>query len=184
MAKIDPGLLEKIKARLGISRARAYSLIAATAQQLMLDNRLAAIALANQNGINVNRFATTSDLAEIRGTARPPTVTSAGPPPPAKMPRRSVGPKKIGAKKPKGKAVWVVHGRNTKLRDSLFDFLRAIGLEPLEFSKAVILTGKAAPYIGEILDAAFAKAAAVVVLLTPDDEARLKPEFQKSGDPQ
>jgi predicted nucleotide-binding protein len=36
--------------------------------------------------------------------------------------------------------------------------------------------------VGEILDAAFRKAAAVVVLLSPDDEAKLKAEFIKSND--
>ena len=71
------------------------------------------------------------------------------------------------------RSIFVVHGRNMGLRDSLFDFLRSIGLEPLEFSGAIHDTGKAAPYIGEILDAAFQKAQAVVVLLTPDDEVRL-----------
>jgi predicted nucleotide-binding protein len=34
------------------------------------------------------------------------------------------------------------------------------------------------------LEAAFREAAAVVVLLTPDDEARLRSTFRKSGDPQ
>jgi predicted nucleotide-binding protein len=38
------------------------------------------------------------------------------------------------------------------------------------------------PHIDEVLDAAMAKVQAVVVLFSPDDEARLKPEFQKKGD--
>lgn len=41
------------------------------------------------------------------------------------------------------------------------------------------MTGKAAPFIGEILDSAFQNAQAVVVLLTGDDEARLHPKFHK-----
>ena len=59
----------------------------------------------------------------------------------------------------------------------IFDFLYSIGLKPLEFSKARELTGKPMPYVKEILDAAFAHAQAVVVLLTPDDEARLRPDL-------
>jgi predicted nucleotide-binding protein len=78
--------------------------------------------------------------------------------------------------------VFVVHGRNEALRKSMFDFLRAIGLKPLEWSEAVAATGHASPYIGDILDAAFAKAQAVVVLMTPDDEASLKKEFQNEHD--
>jgi len=92
-------------------------------------------------------------------------------------------PAGISEYQPDPRNVFVVHGRNEKLRMDLFSFLRAIGLKPIEFSEAVKLTGKASPYIGEILDAAFRNAGAVVVLLSPDDEARLKVEFQNSGDP-
>ena len=45
------------------------------------------------------------------------------------------------------------------------------------------MTKKASPYVGEILDAAFREAGAIVVLISPDDEARLKPEFWKQGEP-
>jgi len=79
--------------------------------------------------------------------------------------------------------VFVVHGRNLEARDALFRFLRSIGLKPLEWSQAVKETGKAAPYIGEILDVAFSKAQAVVVLMTPDDEARLREPYRSPNDP-
>ena len=69
--------------------------------------------------------------------------------------------------------VFVVHGRDERLRGDLFSFLRALKLEPLEFSEAIRDTGKAAPYIGEILDSAFRQVQAVVVLLSPDDEVKL-----------
>lgn len=65
----------------------------------------------------------------------------------------------------------------------MFTFLRALGLQPIEWSQALRLTGKATPYVGEALNAAFANAAAVVVLLTPDDVAYLHPELQQSDDP-
>jgi predicted nucleotide-binding protein len=70
--------------------------------------------------------------------------------------------------------VFVVHGRNGKARAALFDFLRAIHLHPLEWSEALALVPGATPYIGDVLDAAFAKARAVVVLLSGDDEAQLR----------
>ena len=79
--------------------------------------------------------------------------------------------------------VFVVHGRNSAARDALFEFLRAIDLHPLEWAEAVEATGKASPYIGEILNAAFSRAHAVIVLLTPDDEARLKIALQDVADP-
>lgn len=78
--------------------------------------------------------------------------------------------------------VFVVHGRNHLARNALFRFLRSIGLRPIEWSQAVDLTKKASPYIGEILDAAFAYAKAVVVLMTPDDEARLRGPYHGDGD--
>ena len=79
--------------------------------------------------------------------------------------------------------VFVVHGRNNDARRSLFTFLRSIGLDPLEWSEARQLTRKPSPYVGEILDAAFSHAQAVVVLFTPDDEARLKEQFWAGDEP-
>lgn len=69
--------------------------------------------------------------------------------------------------------VFVVHGRNEALRAGFFAFLRALGLNPLEWSEAVRGTGVASPYIGNVLSSAFSRARAVVGLLTPDDEVRL-----------
>ena len=83
---------------------------------------------------------------------------------------------------PESREVFVVHGRNELARNALFDFLTAIDLHPLEWSEVVQETGKPMPYIGEILDAAFGKAHAVVVLLTPDDEVRLADALQVEND--
>ena len=78
---------------------------------------------------------------------------------------------------PNQRQVFVVHGRDDRLRRDFFAFLRALDLQPLEWSEALRLTGKASPYIGEVLDKAFDNAQAVVVLLTPDDEVRLVQEL-------
>ena len=43
--------------------------------------------------------------------------------------------------------------------------------------------GQPTPYIGEILNAAFSRAHAVVVLFTPDDEACLRQQFRSDSDP-
>ena len=79
--------------------------------------------------------------------------------------------------------VFVVHGRNETARNALFSFLRSIGLNPHEWSEAVKAVGHPTPYIGEILDAAFSCAHAVVVLFTPDDIARLQEQFRSDRDP-
>jgi predicted nucleotide-binding protein len=79
--------------------------------------------------------------------------------------------------------VFVIHGRDLKARNDIFNFLRSIDLHPIEWSEAVKATGKGSPYIGEILDTAFSQAQAVVVLITPDDEGRLRELFRKRDDP-
>lgn len=81
---------------------------------------------------------------------------------------------------PDNKKVFVVHGRDGRLRDDFFAFLRSLGLNPIEWSEALKLTGKATPYIGEALESAFKNAQAVIVLLSPDDEVRLSPELWKA----
>ena len=81
------------------------------------------------------------------------------------------------------RTVFVVHGQNEQIRASMFGFLRALKLNPLEWEQARAGTGKPNPYVGEILDYAFSVAQAVVVLLTPDDEARLRKEFQTEDEP-
>lgn len=80
--------------------------------------------------------------------------------------------------------VFVVHGRNAPARDAVFEFLRALGLRPIEWSQAVRLTRKGSPYIGEILDAAFAEAQAVVILMTPDEIAYLRSHYAGDADPE
>lgn len=79
--------------------------------------------------------------------------------------------------------VFVVHGRNQLLATGMFAFLRSIGLRPMEWSQAIGLTGKPMPYVRDILHAAFTNAAAVVVLMTPDDIASLRDECARVDDP-
>lgn len=74
----------------------------------------------------------------------------------------------------KSRNVFVIHGRNEKARKALFQFLRAIGLEPLEWSKLIAGTGKSSPYIGEILESAFKTEPTVIVLMTGDDLANIR----------
>ncbi|MEI2649195.1 MAG: nucleotide-binding protein [Dermatophilaceae bacterium] len=80
--------------------------------------------------------------------------------------------------------VFVIHGRNEPARASFFAFLRAIGLEPIEWAEAIHATGQGSPYIGEVLDAAFEGAQAVVVLQTPDDVSYLHESLTFPGDPE
>jgi predicted nucleotide-binding protein len=89
-----------------------------------------------------------------------------------------------GAEARDPRRVFVVYGRNRAVRASLFQLLRALGLHPLEWNQAVELTASAAPFVGDVLSAAFGSAQAVVVLMTPDDLAQLRPELIKDDDPE
>ncbi|MEY9777217.1 TIR domain-containing protein [Arthrobacter sp. MW3 TE3886] len=82
------------------------------------------------------------------------------------------------------RTVFVIHGRNEAARKALFEFLRSIGLNPLEWSRAIAMTGQGSPYIGDVLNAAFGAASAVVVLQTPDDIAHLHESLTYPGDPE
>jgi len=187
MAKINQQLLVRLKKELKINNARVYQLIDAKVRATLLPRHLAAIAVAAESGVNISKYATHDELALIRQV---PTMQAA-------VPAVVISPNQGGVKKtPKkykknssvltrrrGNSVFIVHGRNEKLRRSLYAFLRSVGLQPIEWHKAIELTGKPSPYVSEILDTAFREAVAIVVLLSPDDEAKLKTEFIKQSDP-
>lgn len=65
----------------------------------------------------------------------------------------------------------------------MFDFLKALDLCPKDWSDLVASTGEGTPYVGQVLSKAFADAQAVIILLTPDDEGRLRGSFRKENDP-
>jgi predicted nucleotide-binding protein len=94
----------------------------------------------------------------------------------------SVAHSPISTDPDRAKNVWVVHGRDSRMKSAMFTFLLALGLKPISFGKAREFTDKPMPNISEILRAAFQHTQAVVVLLTPDDLGRLRPEFVKSSD--
>lgn len=187
MAKINQDLLARLEKKLGVTRGRIYALIDAKVRSAALPRHLAAIAVAAERGIGISRFATAEDLLSIRqaavSTIPAPVLVQALPSPTS--PRKQPKGRKATTAKPKrrGTTVFVVHGRDLPVRDSVFSFLRAVGLHPLEWMQALSLTGKSSPYVGEVLDAAFREAAGIVVVLTPDDEARLRKAFKKHSDP-
>lgn len=80
------------------------------------------------------------------------------------------------------KKVWVVHGRNKSLLDSMFSFLDAIGLEPIEWNEAIAMTRKPSPSVPEIVSTAFREAQATIVLLSGDDLAILRKKFIQEHD--
>lgn len=78
----------------------------------------------------------------------------------------------------KAATVVVVHGRDERIRNEMFQFLRCLKLQPIEWNEAVHSTGKASPYTGEVVEALFRNYQAVVVLLTPDEYVELRADLR------
>lgn len=83
---------------------------------------------------------------------------------------------------PDARDIFVVHGRNLEIRDILFEFLKSIGLHPIEWEEAVSITGEGSPLTWHVLEKGFSSPRAVIVLMTPDDEARLRKTFWQDAD--
>jgi predicted nucleotide-binding protein len=86
------------------------------------------------------------------------------------------------ASTPWSKTVFVVHGRDTRPVDQIETFLLFLGLTMMSWSEAVKLTGETQPHTYDIVKAGMDGAAAVVVVFSPDDEARVKDEYAAPGE--
>lgn len=180
MPQISPRLLGRLEAVLGIGRRRLNERITGLANSQRVERVTAALILAADSGIPIDRYSTPEERAAMRGTAVP-----SGPPLPSSSPRAVVKAKKAmpTAKKTKDNSVFVVHGRDADLTKSMFDFLLSIGLRPLEWEKAVLLAKDNNPHIQEILDEAMSRVQAVVVIFSPDDDAMLTPSLHGRREP-
>jgi predicted nucleotide-binding protein len=180
MAAINPALLADIIKKTGLKQAQVYARIKQTASNEFLPRHLAAIRVGADVGITINKYATPDELAQLRSAGSPVA------PPPASTVAvihgnaRSETKRRAPTKTPN--AVFVVHGRDADARNAMFTFLRAVGVTPIEWTSALKMTKKPAPYIGEIIEAAFARARAIVVLMTPDDLAQLRPDLLLPSD--
>jgi CBS domain-containing protein len=77
--------------------------------------------------------------------------------------------------------VFVVHGRNQQARDSVFQFLRAVGLRPREWLAMLTEIGPC-PTIEQIVRRSIRQADAIVIVLTGDDEVRLRAPLVSQND--
>jgi len=139
----------------------------ALVSEIKAEDRASPVTMFGGPGYKWRAAARGIDVTDELIVGPPGTSSESGPAPPRVNRRR----------------VMVVYGRNPEARRAMFDFLRALGLDPAEWRKLVAETDKATPYIGEILERAFENAAAVVVLLTPDDEAKLRDDYIRETDP-
>jgi predicted nucleotide-binding protein len=188
LAPINPSLLTKIEKKLGIGQARAYAIIGETVRTRHVPRHIAALIVASEAGVGISNFASEGDFSLMRGTGShtsdPAAAPSASPSVNGVSSRGTRRQKAKSSQKVKaGNRVFVVHGRNEKIRKALFAFLRSLGIQPIEWNKALALTKQGSPYVGQVVEAAFKNAKVIVVLFTPDDEAKLKTEFIKRGEP-
>jgi predicted nucleotide-binding protein len=185
MAQINAKLLAEIMAKTGLSRAAAYARIGQTANRDTLPRDLAAIKLGSEVGVNINKYADAAQLANLRQAGSPVAPPNGGASVTVAAPRGTAKATRTKGKKAAKKApnqVFVVHGRDRKAKDAIFAFVRSLGVKPIEWNSALAMSKKAAPLIGEILEAAFANARAIVVLLTPDDLVQLRPDLVSTSD--
>lgn len=80
------------------------------------------------------------------------------------------------------KKVFIVHGRDIEFKDKIVDFLRSLSLCPLEWEQVSQKTGKTTPTTFEIINKGFEMAQAIIILMSGDDEGRLKEKFLNDTD--
>jgi predicted nucleotide-binding protein len=87
---------------------------------------------------------------------------------------------RLSADQRDSRKVFVVHGRDLSSRDALFDFLRSLGLQPIEWSEALRSTKIGSPSILGAVNAGMDLPQVIIVLLTPDDKGGTKARYQWS----
>lgn len=75
------------------------------------------------------------------------------------------------------KRIFVVHGRNRSMRTAMFNFLKAIGLEPLDWLSLRKLTGRATPFTLDVVRKGMKSAWATIVIWNPEERDHLLPSF-------
>ena len=74
--------------------------------------------------------------------------------------------------------VFVVTGRNDALRLSIFNLLRALKLNPMEWMEVIENAEEPSPYISTAIKKSIDEAAAVIIIMAPEEEAKLIEELQ------
>lgn len=90
--------------------------------------------------------------------------------------------KQEGIQMSDNRKVFIVHGRDLEFKQKIVNFLRALSLQPLEWDVIAGETGKATPTTHEIIVKGFEIAQVIIVLLTGDDEGKLKDVFHQDTD--
>jgi hypothetical protein len=79
MANISPELLAAIRKKTGLSQAAVYTRIQQAARSEFLPRNLAAIKVAADEGVAINRYAKPEELAQLRQAGAPVAPPPVGP---------------------------------------------------------------------------------------------------------
>lgn len=79
------------------------------------------------------------------------------------------------------KKVFIIHGRNVAARNAVEQFVRVLGLEPLDFDQVSADLG-GSPFVGDVVRRGLELAQGVAALFTPDEFAVLRPGLVGHGE--
>lgn len=82
---------------------------------------------------------------------------------------------------PDPKRVFIVYGRNQKAYNAMRLFLQSLRLDPITFDEVRNQLG-GSPFVGHIVRAGMERAQAIIILLTPDEYAELRPSLRSNHD--
>jgi predicted nucleotide-binding protein len=186
MAKINGTLLAKLMKKMTIGQARAYRIIQQRSLDSHVDSHVASLLVARDNGVNYAPYATAEDRAEMRqASASAHSSPAPTPAAPAVASPLATG-KRLGKTKvraTKDNSMFVVHGRDAKLNQDMYAFLSSIGIVPMEWDQAIkAAKGGANPIVGDVISQAMEKVQGVMILLSPDEEAKIRPKFASQND--
>jgi predicted nucleotide-binding protein len=185
MAKINPKLLAKLIKKMGVGQTRVYRVIQQRALDSHVDSHVASLLVARDNGVNYQPYADPQDLVEMRHATAPAHTP---PPPPAVSAAAANRPagKKLGKTKvraTKDNSMFVVHGRDAKLNQDMYAFLSSIGIVPMEWDQAIkAAKGGANPIVGDVISQAMERVQGVMILFSPDEEAKVRTKFASASD--
>jgi predicted nucleotide-binding protein len=79
--------------------------------------------------------------------------------------------------------MFVVHGRDSRLNQDMYGFLASIGIVPMEWDHAIkAAKGGANPIVGDVISQAMERVQGVMILFSPDEEAKVKAKFASGSD--
>jgi predicted nucleotide-binding protein len=132
----------------------------------MSTNNFGNISIAGEGNVSVGG----SNFTQIRGAD-------------SRQPHETMGPVPLNAAEleaERSRNVFVVHGRDSQVREAVFGLLRQLDLRPLEWEALVHSTREGSPFLGRVIADAPSLAQAAVVLLSPDDVVMLHPALRSA----